>query len=257
MKRLSFILLLCAIVSVASAQKITHTFQDVPLSDALRYIQEQTTDYNITFIYDELEDFRVTTHLQNKPVSDAIVQLAGFYPVRVVKSGKHEIYVECTHKTDRHLTGTIIDEQGQPVAYANIALLNPVDSTLLSGGVSNESGYFAIPYEQEKTLIRISYVGYKTIYRLCDKDNVGTIRMHPDSYKLNGVEVKGQRPLVRMKDDAFVTTVEGSYLAKMGTGNDVLGQIPGVLRNGENIEVIGRGKPLIYINGRQMRNPST
>ena len=256
MKRLSFILLLCAIVSVASAQRITQTFQNVPLSDALKYIQEQTTNYNITFIYDELEDFRVTTHLQNKPIPDAIVQLAGFYPVRVVKSGKHEIYVECTHKTDRHLTGTIIDEQSQPVAYANIALLNPADSTLLSGGVSNESGYFAIPYEQEKTLIRISYVGYRTIYRLCDKDNVGTIRMHPDSYKLNGVEVKGQRPLVRMKDDAFVTTVEGSYLAKMGTGNDVLGQIPGVLRNGENIEVIGRGTPLIYINGRQMRNPS-
>ena len=256
MKRLSFILLLCAIASVASAQKITHTFQDVPLSDALKYIQEQTTNYNITFIYDELEDFRVTTHIQNKSIPDAVVQIVGFYPVRVVRSGRHEIYVECTHKTDRHLTGIIIDEQGQPVAYANIALLNPADSTLLSGGVSNESGYFAIPYEQEKTLIRISYVGFKTIYRLCDKDNVGTIRMHPDSYKLNGVEVKGQRPLVRMKDDAFVTTVEGSYLAKMGTGNDVLGQIPGVLRNGENIEVIGRGTPLIYINGRQMRNPS-
>ena len=256
MKRLSFILLLCAIASVASAQKITHTFLDVPLSDALKYIQEQANDDNITFIYDELEDFRVTTHIQNKSISDAVVQIVGFYPVRVVKSGKHEIYVECTHKTDRHLTGIIIDEQGQPVAYANIALLNPADSTLLSGGVSNESGYFAIPYEQEKTLIRISYVGYKTIYRLCDRENVGTIRMHPDSYKLNGVEVKGQRPLVRMKDDAFVTTVEGSYLAKMGTGNDVLGQIPGVLRNGENIEVIGRGTPLIYINGRQMRNPS-
>ena len=256
MKRLSFFLLLCAIVTVANAQKITHTFQDIPLSDALKYIQEQTANYDITFIYDELEDFRVTTHLQNKPIPDAIVQLAGFYPVRVVKSGKHEIYVECTHKTDRHLAGTIIDEQGQPVAYANIALLNPADSTLLSGGVSNESGYFAIPYEQEKTLIRISYVGYRTIYRLCDRENVGTIRMHPDSYKLNGVEIKGQRPLVRMKDDAFVTTVEGSYLAKMGTGNDVLGQIPGVLRNGENIEVIGRGTPLIYINGRQMRNPS-
>ena len=256
MKRLSFILLLCAFVSVASAQKVTCNFQDITLSDALKYIQAQTTDYDITFIYDELEDFRVTTLIQNKSIPDAIVQIVGFYPVRVVKSGAHEIYLECTHKTDRHLKGTIIDEQGQPVAYANIALLNPADSTLLSGGVSNESGYFAIPYEQEKTLIRISYVGYRTIYRLCDKDNVGTIRMHPDSYKLNGVEVKGQRPLVRMKDDAFVTTVEGSYLAKMGTGNDVLGQIPGVLRNGENIEVIGRGTPLIYINGRQMRNPS-
>ena len=115
MKRLSFILLLCAIVSVASAQKITYTFQDNPLSEALKYIQAQATDYNITFIYDELEDFRVTTHIQNKSVPEAILQIVGFYPVRVVKSGKHEIYVECTHKTDRHLTGTIIDEQGQPV----------------------------------------------------------------------------------------------------------------------------------------------
>ena len=68
MKRLSFFLLLCAIVTVANAQKITHTFQDIPLSEALKYIQEQATDYNITFIYDELEDFRVTTHIRNKSV---------------------------------------------------------------------------------------------------------------------------------------------------------------------------------------------
>ena len=109
MKRLSFILLLCAFVSVASAQKVTCNFQDITLSDALKYIQAQTTDYDITFIYDELEDFRVTTHIQNKSIPDAIVQIVGFYPVRVVKSGAHEIYLECTHKTDRHLKGTIID----------------------------------------------------------------------------------------------------------------------------------------------------
>ena len=42
----------------------------------------------------------------------------------------------------------------------------------------------------------------------------------------------------------------------MGTGNDVLAHIPGVIRNGNSIEVIGRGTPLIYINGRQMRNQS-
>ena len=66
MKRTSFILLLCTIVSVASAQKVTHTFQDVTLSDVLKYIQSQTADYDITFIYDELEDFRVTTNVENK-----------------------------------------------------------------------------------------------------------------------------------------------------------------------------------------------
>ena len=54
MKRLSFILLLCAIVSIVNAQRITKDFQDVTLSDALKYIQSQTADYDITFIYDEL-----------------------------------------------------------------------------------------------------------------------------------------------------------------------------------------------------------
>ena len=66
--------------------------------------------------------------------------MIGFYPVRMtVKPADHEIYVECPHKTDRHLTGTIVDEQDLPVACANIAILNPTDSTLLDGSVSNES----------------------------------------------------------------------------------------------------------------------
>ena len=212
---------LCCFINI-QAQKITCDYDNVSMSEVLRNLNEQSCDYNINFLYNELEDFRVTIHIKRKDIPDAILQIIGFYPIRVVKRGESEIYVECTHKTDRHLTGTIIDEQGQPVAYANIALLNPVDSTLLSGGVSNESGYFAIPYEQEKTLARISYVGYKTIYRLCDNENVGTIRMHPDSYKLNGVAEKRQRTFVRMKDDAVVTPVTRSSHANKTTGKNVL-----------------------------------
>ena len=251
MKRISFILLLCAIVSVASAQKITHTFQDVPLADALKYIQEQTTNYNITFIYDELEDFRVTTHLQNKPIPDAIVQIAGFYPVRVVKSGKHEIYVECTHKTDRHLKGTIIDEQGQPVAYANIAVLNPADSTLLGGGVSNESGYFAVPIEQDKVLARISYVGYKTIYRQCNGTGLGMIRMQPDNYTLKGVTVKGQRLLYTATDRGLQISIQDTPFEQFGSVSEMLSHLPLMMSNGE---VAGHGKPEIYINNKKVRN---
>jgi len=257
MRRLNLLLILLLALGTSQAQRISRQYNDVSLSEALLQLSEEQNDYTISFIYNELEDFRISTSVNRKSLPDAIQQMIGFYPVRMIITPEYnEIFVECTHKTDRHLTGTIIDEQGQPVAYANVAILNPTDSILLGGGVSNENGYFAVPYEQEQILARISYVGYKTVYRLCNKPEMGTIRMHPESYKLNGVEVKGQRLLVRMKDDAFVTTVEGSYLAKMGTAIDVLDHIPGVIRNGGNIEVIGRGTPLIYINGRQMRNPS-
>ena len=93
MKQLLIILLWLTGITV-SAQRINRDFHDVSLSEALKYIQEQTTSYDITFIYNDLEDFRVTTHVQRKSVPDAIIQLVGFYPVRVVKRGEREIYVE-------------------------------------------------------------------------------------------------------------------------------------------------------------------
>ena len=252
MKRLSFILLSCAIVSVCWAQKITHNFQDVSLSNALKFIQSQTTNYDLIFIYDELEDFRVTTHVQHKSVLDAIQQLVGFYPVRVVKSGEHEIYLECTHKANRYLKGTIIDEAGQPVAYANVYLLHPSDSTVIGGGVSNEAGYFAVPYDTEPVLVRISYIGYKTIYRLCDRENIGTIRMRPDNYTLNGVVVQGERPKVVLQGNSLLMNVEGTIMERMGTAEDVLTRVPMIAKRGEGFEIFGKGAPLIYLNNRKL-----
>ena len=240
--------------SNVAAQKITHAYNNVTLSEALRQLNEQTDDYTISFLYNELEDFRITTNVLRKSVPDAIRQMIGFYPIRMTVEDK-EIVVECTHKTDRHLTGTIIDEHGQPVAYANVAILNPTDSTLLSGGVSNESGYFAIPYEQAKVLVRISYVGYKTIYKTCDQPELGTIRMQVDNYTLKGITVKGYKPIMKMISGGMEIDVQNTLLADAGSALDVLSQLPrvNVTTNG-GVEVFGKGRPEIYINGRKMRN---
>ena len=254
MKRLSLIFLLCAVVSVCRAQKITRNFQNESLSDALKYIQSQTTNYDLIFIYDELEDFRVTTNVQHKSVLDAIQQIVGFYPVRIVKSGEQEIYLECTHKANRHLKGTIIDEVGQPVAYANVYLLHPSDSTVIGGGVSNEAGYFAVPYDTEPVLVRISYIGYKTLYRLCDREDVGKIRMRPDSYTLNGVVVQGERPKMVLQGNSLLMNVEGTVMERMGTAEDVLSRVPMIAKRGETFEILGKGVPLIYLNNRKLND---
>ena len=34
------------------------------------------------------------------------------------------------------------------------------------------------------------------------------------------------------------------------SANDVLGKIPGVIKKGDGIEVLGKGSPVVYINGR-------
>lgn len=198
MRRTRYLLTLVACIFLGAtatyAQRISRTYNDVSLSEALLGLNNEQTEYVINFLYNELEDFRITTTVSRKTLPDAIRQMIGFYPVHMtVKPDDREIYVECIHKTDRRLTGTVNDEQGRPMAYANVAVLNPADSTLLGGGVSNESGYFAIPYGQPTVLARISYVGYKTIYKLCSQSEVGTIRMQPESIRLKGVQVTGER----------------------------------------------------------------
>jgi len=252
MRRFTFICALCLVATLALAQRITRHYDNVSMSMVLMELNDLQQDYTVNFIYDELEDFKVTTDIRHEKLTDAILQIVGFYPIRVVKSGEHEIFVECTHKTDLHLTGTIIDEQGEPVAYANVAILNPADSTLLSGGVSNESGYFAVPYEQESVLARISYVGYKTVYRHCNQPNVGTIRMQPDNYTLNGVVVQGERPKVVLQGNSLMMNVEGTVMERLGKAEDVLTRVPMIAKRGEGFEILGKGTPLIYLNNRKL-----
>ena len=199
MNRNIVLILLALLLTVSTrAQKhISREYNNVSISDVLNGLAEQQTDYAIMFLYNELEDFRITTTIRRKTLPEAIQQMIGFYPIRMTVDTSDpegmKIFVECTHKTDRHLTGTIIDEQGQPVAYANVAILNPVDSTLLGGGVSNESGYFVVPTEAHRVILKCSFVGYRTYYRSCEVGNVGTIQMKPAEYTINGVTVEGTR----------------------------------------------------------------
>ena len=255
MRRLLMILFACLLSISMQGQRITHTYNNVSLSDVLSQLAEQQTNYAIMFLYNELEDFRITTTVNRKTLPDAIQQMIGFYPIRMTVDTSNpkekKIFVECTHKTDRHLTGTIVDEQGQPVAYANVAILNPADSTLLSGGVSNESGYFAIPYEQDKVLARISYVGYKTVYRLCDQPEVGRIRLQPDNYTLKGVTVKGQRLLYTSTVKGLLVSIQGTPLEHFGSASEMLSHLPLMMSNGE---IAGHGAPEIYINNKKIRN---
>lgn len=252
MRRLSLLLILFLSVIAAIPQCITRHYNNVSLSEALLQLSREQNDYTISFIYNELEDFRITTSVNRKSVTDAIQQMIGFYPIRMtVAPDNHEIFVECIYKTYHHLTGNIINERGQPMAYASIAILNPKDSTLLNGGVSNESGYFVIPYELEKVLARISYVGYKTIYQLCDRDNLGTIRMHPETLTLKGVTVGGQIPILRR--EAGTIFFDTRHIVGAINATDLLRYTPGVMIEDDHISLFGNNDVILQIDGREQR----
>ena len=259
MKR-TITLLMCmafALLLTAVAQSITHTFSDVSMSDALKYLQQHTSRYKIVFIYDDLEDYKVTTTVKNKSVPDAIRQMIGFYPIKMTRKENREIYVEAILKTERRLKGVVVDEHNLPMPYANVTLLSPADSAMVGGGVTNESGRFVIPIEHGKVIARVSYVGYKPAYRLCSRDNVGTIKMHPDITALKETVVTAAKMQIE-HDGANYTlrNLGGTIMGNAGNALDLLRWTPGVIVGmNEDISLIGRdGKTEVYINDRRITN---
>ena len=252
MKRHYILLLLCAIVCIAQAQKLTRSYQAQSLSRVLEDLNAATDRHEISFVYNDLEDFTVTCHFERLNLEDALMKVVGFYPVRIVRDGER-YYVECTHKTERHLKGRLTDEYQQPLAYANISLLSPADSSLIGGGVSNEAGDFVIPTDAYRVIVKCSFIGYETIWHTCEVGDIGSFQMKPDSYTLKGVTVKGAKRLVYSTDKGLVANVQGTVLEQFGSVSDMLTHLPLMMSDGS---VAGRGKPEIYINNKKVRDES-
>ena len=154
------------------------------------------------------------------------------------------------------VTGKIVNEKGEPLALANVVLLNRQDSAFVKGVVTGEDGCFDIGSFCKGGIIKVTSVGYKTAFKNCDGNNAGVIRMSEDSKVLGEVVVKSSLPETILKNGGMTTTVVGSVLEKAGTMEHLLERIPNVSAQNGNIKVFGRGEPVIYINGRQMRDRS-
>ena len=153
-------------------------------------------------------------------------------------------------------TGTVVDELSQPFAFANVVLLNPTDSAFVAGTMTDDAGAFSLSAQQFSAIVKISYIGYKTKCFNATAGNLGTIQLQPEAAMLGEVVVKGVRPTYKLTTEGIKTDVSGTLLSRVGTACDVLQNLPGVQKKADGIEVFGKGTPVIYINGREMRNKS-
>lgn len=105
-------------------------------------------------------------------------------------------------------------------------------------------------------LARCSFVGYETVWMTCRTQELGTIFMKPDGIALDGVTIEGQVPLYLMGDEGLMTNVENTPLSKLGSAEDVFKHVPGLVKKDGEYEVFGKGKPLVYVNGRKVYDMS-
>ena len=261
MKECIFTALFCALTLCAQGQKINRQYHNQSLSKVLEDLNAAINDKTIYFIYDELEDFTVTSHFTDLSIQEAIREVIGFYPMKVTYDGD-KIFVECTQKEDAKVIGRIVDENGHPIEFANISLHHATDapdndkkSTYLNGGVSNENGDFVIPCQTRRVMLRVSYIGYKTVERTISVGEIGTITLQPETYMMNGVEIKGEIPQYKAAQGGLTVDVQHSILHDIGTADDLLSMMPLVKNINGKYEVLAKGEPEIYINNKKVRNP--
>ena len=159
-----------------------------------------------------------------------------------------------TASAKRDWKGKVVDEKGEPIAYANVAVLSKADSTVVCGAVTEEDGSFHIETKENDGIMMVAMLGYQT--RFVTPVDGMVITLLDDAALLQGAAISVVMPKTKLTGEGLQTNVHGSVLENVGSAKDVLAKTPGVINGQNGLEVIGKGAPVVYINGRRMADAS-
>lgn len=163
------------------------------------------------------------------------------------------------------ISGAIVDQQKNPVPFGNVAVHNPVDSALITGGVSDAEGKFQIPVKPGKYFVKISFLSYKDkiisdVAVFSSTVDLGVVTLSESSQVLEEVIVKGEKASMELQLDKRVFNIEKDLSNVGRNASDILGNLPSVtvdvdgtvsLRGSSNVRILIDGKP----SGLTSRDP--
>ncbi len=152
--------------------------------------------------------------------------------------------------------GRLLDPSRQPVAFANVILLNAQDSTsVYKGAVSSENGRFSLKeVEANDYLLKISFVGFRDLLQritVPKNENLGDLVLREDTATLDEVSINYKNPSVKREVDRLVFSVENTTLST-GSSWDILKKTPGVILSGNSLMVRNQAVQ-VYINDRRVQ----
>jgi len=166
------------------------------------------------------------------------------------------------------LSGTVSDDQGNPIEYATVSLFSLRDSKLVTGGITDVKGNFRIKeIKLGAYKVKIKFIGFNTkeikaVYLMPKgrgkgqgvEQNIGDITLEGSSVEIDDVNVIADKSHVQYKIDKKIVNVSQDVNAAGGTAVDVLENTPAVnvdidgnveLRGSTNFTVLVDGKPTV------------
>ena len=268
MKRihLLFLCLLCCAGATAQSQS---------LAAALEALNQRQSDYEISFIHNDLEHLQVTTNVSGLSVPKAVSRLCKDQPVRVKQKGR-DIFVQYKPKADTRqlrLSGKVYDYVTHlELPHSTVRLLTadgqPIDSceaisfTQYGNNPPIEHSDFAfrVPARPANYIIQASYVGFKPtnmpyelkdIYRREQQRELPPVYMKRESRMLQEVVVTATKVQFYYKGDTLVFNADAFELAEGSMLDALVRQLPGVeLKEGGRIYHNGKYVDALLLNGK-------
>ncbi|MCC5919967.1 MAG: TonB-dependent receptor [Cyclobacteriaceae bacterium] len=168
------------------------------------------------------------------------------------------LLVMSLHSTHAQVTlsGRLVDrESGDAIEFANVALLSPEDSSVVTGAQTNLDGNFKLKAERGEYILRAGFVGYGEHYEKVrlrrSAKKMGKIALVEESKLLEEVEIEATEPLFDNDIDKRTFNVENSIVSEGGTAVELMETLPSVQVDEDgNIAMRGSGDILIYIDAR-------
>ncbi len=156
----------------------------------------------------------------------------------------------------------VVDAKYNPVGFANISIVNKIDSTKISNAITDSIGITKINLAAKTNLaaknaytIKVSAIGYKKYskdYFINDQSSIA-IKLTEDPTQLNEVVVKSTKALIRQEDDKSVVDPE-PLAASSTNAYETVEKVPGVFIDQDgNIYLNGLSPAGVQINGRDLR----
>ena len=201
MKRIYILFSMAVVCITAIAARYNYTFKDTPIAQALATIVKDNPEARITFIYNEMDDYKTSATVSTDNLKDAVKAIVARNPISVSEK-KGSILVEALQKGRYRYSGTLVNEYHEPVAHATVMLLNPKDSVVLTYGFTSRDGGFLIPCDRTPVLAKITSTGYQTRIIELSSTSMGNIRFNTKPIELENVNIVSD--IVRMEPDRTV-----------------------------------------------------
>ncbi len=154
------------------------------------------------------------------------------------------------------ISGQLTDQSNQPIVFANVILLQPADSSLITGATSDLDGNFKIENVQPgKFILKISYIGCDDVFLNKEITNeslsLGKLVLKEKATKLKEVTVvSAMTPVLQIGDTTQINA--GAFKTNPdANAEDLVTKMPGITLLDGKVQAQGENVQKVLVDGKE------